>query len=309
MKVPLFRNYFNIQINKMKLLLSFQLALLTFLAMPLFTSCQSSKLQVTLEPIAIPAVGGLQSFAIGQHDGKWLILGGRLDGLHMRQPFASFSADGNNTDILVIDPVTKETWKKSNQTLTPRLKEQLSSTNMEFIQEGEVLYLIGGYAYSPTSLDHITFPYLTAVDVPGLIDAVINNESLDAHFRQIEDDQFAVTGGYLGKINDTYYLVGGQKFIGRYNPMGPDHGPGFFQQYTDEIRSFTIGDDGVDLKIEFLPVIHDEMHLHKRDYNLLPFMFDDEEEGLIAYSGVFQTSADIPWLYPVVISENEYHSS
>ena len=275
MRELLFRDYLLFKSKKMKLLFSFQLALFTFLVRPLFTSCQSTKLQVTLEPLTISEVGGLQSFVLGQYDGKWLILGGRLDGLHMRQPFASFSADGNNTNIIVIDPVSNKTWKKSNQTLPSNLREQLSSTNMEFIQEGEVLYLIGGYAYSPTNADHITFSYLTAVDLPGLIDAVINDESIDTHFRQIEDDQFAVTGGYLGKINDIYYLVGGQKFIGRYNPMGPNHGPGFFQQYTNEIRRFTIEDDGTDLKIDFLPVIHDEMHLHKRDYNLLPMMFDN----------------------------------
>jgi hypothetical protein len=30
-------------------------------------------------------LGGLQSFAYGHHDGKWLIIGGRKDGLRRRQ--------------------------------------------------------------------------------------------------------------------------------------------------------------------------------------------------------------------------------
>src|SRR5512139_3561441 len=54
---------------------------------------------ISLEPITIAGFTGLHSFATAQHEGKWLLIGGRTDGLHRRQPFASFAANGNNLNI------------------------------------------------------------------------------------------------------------------------------------------------------------------------------------------------------------------
>lgn len=51
---------------------------------------QTAPFQIMVEPMIIPGLGGLQAYAYGQDNGKWLILGGRLDGLHRRQPFAAF---------------------------------------------------------------------------------------------------------------------------------------------------------------------------------------------------------------------------
>jgi hypothetical protein len=92
----------------------------------------------------IDGLGGLQSFAFAQHNGKWLIVGGRLDGLHRRQPFAAFDVAGNNNQIIVIDPVLKQKWTAPLSSLSVDIQEQLSSTNMEFHQTGNMLYVIGG---------------------------------------------------------------------------------------------------------------------------------------------------------------------
>lgn len=51
---------------------------------------QTFDYDIHLEPLSIPDMPGIHSFVIGQHDGKWLILGGRKDGLHPRQPFDDF---------------------------------------------------------------------------------------------------------------------------------------------------------------------------------------------------------------------------
>ncbi len=101
--------------------------------------------------------------------------------------------------------------------------------------------------------------------MPATIDVIINGGDFSTYIRQVTDEQFAVTGGQLHKIYDTYYLVGGQKFTGRYNPMGPDHGPGFEQEYTDAIRKFTLEDDGTIINITHLPTITDTVNLHRRD--------------------------------------------
>ncbi|MBK7342216.1 MAG: hypothetical protein IPJ06_03275 [Saprospiraceae bacterium] len=54
--------------------------------------------------------------------------------------------------------------------------------------------IIGGYGYSPSEDEHITFPYLTWVDKIGLIQAVKQGADIAPYFRQIMDDRFRVTG-------------------------------------------------------------------------------------------------------------------
>jgi hypothetical protein len=269
-------------------------------------NAQTSPFNIYIEPISIPNVGGLQAYAFGQHDGKWLILGGRLDGLHRRQPFAAFDLAGHNTQLIVIDPVTQQKWVAPLTSLPVPLQEQLSSTNMQFYQDGDFLYLTGGYGYSATAGDHLTFSNLTAVKVSSVVAAVVNGTAFSTFFRQITDPQFAVTGGHFAKIYNTYYLVGGQKFIGRYNPMGPTHGPGFVQEYTDQIRKFNINDDGTTLTVTHLTAITDTDQLHRRDYNVVPQIMPDGQEGITAFSGVFQKTVDLPYLNCVNIDSGGY---
>ena len=262
---------------------------------------------VMLEPIDIPMLGGLQSYAVCQDEGEWLVIGGRLDGLHRRQPWATFDPDGRNDQLIVINPTQRIKWSVPLTTLPAGLQEQLRSTNMEFHQVGDYLYVVGGYGYSDLHDDHITYPNLTAVDVPGAIQAIKNDTDLNPYFRQFTHDTFAVTGGQLKKIYDVYHLVGGQNFIGRYNPMGPGHGPGFFQEYTDEIRRFKIHDNGQILSVEMLPTIRDTNELHRRDYNVVHQIMPNGEEGITAFSGVFQKIADVPYLNCVSIDSTGYN--
>jgi hypothetical protein len=256
-----------------------------------------------LNPLSINGLPGLHSFAFGQSDGKWLIIGGRLDGLHARQPFNAFPASNNNTTIFVVDKSTQQSWSVSLSTLPVGIREQLQSTNMNFHQDGSTLYIIGGYAFSATANDHITFDKLTAIDVPGLINAVVNNAPITSFFKQISNNLFAVTGGQLGKIDNTFYLVGGHRFDGRYNPMG---NPTFTQTYTNQIRKFTIDNSGSQLSFTLIEQITDPIHLHRRDYNLMPQVFPDGELGFTISSGVFQINQDLPFLYPVDIKASGY---
>lgn len=278
-----------------------------FFALISFTiNTQPTPFNIHIEPMEIESLGGLQSYAYGQHNGKWLIVGGRLDGLHRRQPFAAFDIAGNNNLLLVIDPISKQKWSAPLTTLPTAIREQLSSTSMQFYQEDDYLYCTGGYGYSATLKDHTTYSNLTAIKVSEVIKAIILKTSFTSYFRQISDSKFQVTGGQLHKINDDYYLMGGQKFIGRYNPMGPDQGPGFIQEYTDAIRKFSITDDGTILKILHLPSFIDSDNLHRRDYNAESQILPNGAEGITMFSGVFQHAYDLPFLNSVTIDSVKY---
>lgn len=278
-----------------------QLIVLIFTTVSL--SAQTPPFGISIAPMNIPELGGLQAYAFGQHDNKWLVVGGRLDGLHRRQPFAAFSVEGNNNQLIVVDPVNLQKWSAPLTSLSVGLQEQLSSTNMEFHQEGNYLYLIGGYGYNNATSTRKTFENLTAIDVPAVIDALIAGDPFESFFRQIADDQFAVTGGHLKKINDTYYLVGGNRFDGNYNPMG---NPTYTQVYTNAIRKFNLVDDGTTLTITHLPTITDTDNLHRRDYNAVPQILPNGAQGITAFSGVFQPTVDLPYLNCVNIDSVGY---
>jgi len=285
----------------------FKLAFSLFFVISTFNSvAQNQPFDLILKPINVQNLGGLQSFAFGQHNGKWLIVGGRLDGLHRRQPWAAFDVAGHNTELIVVDPVSLQKWTAPLSTLAVGIQEQLRSTNMQFYQEGDYLYCTGGYGYSATITDHTTYDKLTAIKVSDVINAVVNGTSYSSFFRQISDTNFQVTGGHLEKIDSTFYLIGGHKFLGRYNPMGPTHGPGFTQEYTNAIRKFTLVDNGTSISINHLAAIIDSANLHRRDYNAEPQIFPNGTQGITAFSGVFQPVVDLPYLNSVDIDSSGY---
>ena len=88
----------------------------------------------------------LHSFAAGEYDGKWIIIGGR----------------------------TKQTWGRSIVGAAGGFDDveiaSLSTANNQFEQVGDTLYMTGGYGVSSvgSGFDFTTFDLLTAVDLPGL---------------------------------------------------------------------------------------------------------------------------------------------
>lgn len=259
-----------------------------------------------LEEVSIPQLPGLQSFAAAQYNGRWILIGGRTDGLHMKQPFASFHPDYNNTQIVVVDVQKRNVQTASLLQLPDALAEQLQSSNMQFVQQGSWLYLVGGYGFSASQKKFVTHPRLTAVNLPALIEAIENKRSIKQCFITLEDERMAVTGGGLGLLQDEMFLVGGQRFTGRYNPHGPNHGPGFVQQYTNAIRRFRVHNNGSSLIITNYSESKDTAELHRRDYNLVPQYFGPGQPGFTAFAGVFQYTKDVPWLHPVEITPGGY---
>jgi hypothetical protein len=291
------------------------LAVLTLLLFASLLPVPSSQLaaqgpanyHIALEEIIVPGMPALQSFVSGEAGGKWILMGGRTDGLHRRQPWASFWSSENNMQVYVFDPVTKNIWAQSLDSLSASLKDQLQSTNMEFEQVGDMLYICGGYGYSALSQGYNTHSGLVAVNVTAAINAIMNGTNMSGAFRQISDSRVKITGGYLDYLDGKFYLVGGQDFVGQYNPMGPNNGPGFFQAYSNQIRSFRIVDNGTSLSIADYNAITDTLQLHRRDYNLVPQILPGNVQGFTAFSGVFQYGADLPWLNTVDITATGYY--
>lgn len=266
-----------------------------------FAQTTTFPFEIQLKADSVAGFNGLHSFAYGQLDGKVLLIGGRPDGIHARQPFNAFPASQNNQLLQVLDLQTHQYWSRSLAELTVSLQEQLQSTNMNFYQDGNFLILAGGYAFSATANDHITFPYLTRIAVDGVINALINNQPIATFFEQIQDERFAVTGGNLGKIGAQYYLVGGHRFDGRYNPM---NNPTFIQVYVDGLKKFELSAPGQALAVTNYQLVTDQVNLHRRDYNLVPHVYPNGESGYLISSGVFQINADLPFLYPVEIKSS-----
>lgn len=256
--------------------------------------------RVELVPDTIENLPALHSYVFAQQENEYLIIGGRKDGIHPRQPFAAFNEADKNTKAFVINPITKEVWESNLSGLSTSLIEQLSSTNMNFHQEKDTLYIIGGYGYSPSAADHKTYDYITTLSVSGLINAIKSNASTAPFFKQIQYGKFAVTGGHLAHMDGKFYLVGGHRFDGRYNPMG---NATYTQEYTHEVRVFKIDNSRSTPLIYDYKAIRSEDHLRRRDYNLVPQIYPDGSHGFLISSGVFQKSANLPFLYPVQVHD------
>jgi hypothetical protein len=76
----------------------------------------------------------------------------------------------------------------------------------------------------------------------------------------------------------------------------------YVQAYTNAIRKFSISNSGaLPVMTDFSEVV-DPIHLRRRDYTLLPQIFPNASFGYTISSGVFQLTADLPFLYPVDIT-------
>ncbi len=265
---------------------------------------------------------GLQSYVHGIYEDKWLLITGRIDGLHGFVPNSTnnFPTKLQNTTIFVVDPIKKRTYTRSlldpESGLTPEQVDFLSVTAAQAYQSGRTLYITGGYGVDSATGRLDTKRILTAIDVPGLIHWVKHpspGETAAQHIRQIENDIFKVTGGYMNRIgNHPTLLVMGHEFNGFYSDATQQ--PPVFQQYTEQVRRFTIHDDGVNLSITLkrsLPEVPDPNY-RRRDLNVVPIVKKVKgkiEESFTALSGVFTPPPDTGiWTVPVEITAKGHPS-
>jgi hypothetical protein len=267
------------------------LLIVLFSVMILSTNAQSP-FQIQLQEKTITNLPGLQSYAFGNYKDLIVIIGGRTDGLHLKQPWRSFHPDYNNTKIYVINPTTNQVWSDSIASLSVELKEQLSSSNMQFAQRDNELIITGGYGFNVAKDDKLSFPAIIVVDLAKLVTSIQKKKAIAPSFHRIADERMAVCGGQLEIINNQFYLIGGHRFDGSYNPKG---NATYVQTYTSAIRKFNITRKKKSYSISNFEEIRDTVYLHRRDYNLCPRITPSGDFALSVFSGVFQPGIDMPY--------------
>ncbi len=277
-------------------LLSFVLFSLKGLAqfgtMPPFT--------ISIEPLITTPLPAMHSFAFASSGDKWLIIGGRTNGLHGLNSSGGFPPEYKNDVVTVIDTTTWAVYTADLNQLTRAIADPMRSTNMQYIQEGNYLYMVGGYGYDSNATVFVSYPKLTAVHVDNMINAVINSLPIASTIRQVTDTNFSICGGDLGKIGNDYYLIFGHNFGGKYtdDPFSPI----FTQVYSDRIKKFNLTDDGTTITLSGFSYQVDTNNFHRRDLTTGPIVYPDNSFGIGAYGGVFRKDSILPFREPIRIS-------
>jgi hypothetical protein len=258
--------------------------------------------QLQLQAIGGTNIPGLHSFAFAQSGDKWLFIGGRTNGLHGLNTNDGFPGEHKNDAVIVIDTVTWNFYQADLNQLPQNIADPMRSTNMEYIQNGDYLYMAGGYGWDSINENFVTFPTLTAIHVNNMIDAVIHAKPIASSIRQVKDTNMTVCGGDLVKLGSDYYLMFGHNFKGTYDPVSPS--VLFTQTYSNRIKKFNLADNGTTISLSNFSYITDTINFHRRDLTTCPLIQPDGSFGIGAYGGVFKKNADMPYLEPILLSAN-----
>lgn len=277
-----------------------------FLSFLLFTTALHAQeyFRVEIEETNFPNSPALHSAAFAKFNNKWIIIGGRTNGLHGFNAIDPFTSNGNNANIYLVNPDDETTLSLATTTLPLEIRESIIVSNMQFSQIDSTLYIVGGYGWNDSAQQFLTSRALVAVNLSLLTQAIENQSSSYTHcFRIIKDERLAVCGAHIKNLNNTFYLVFGHLFDGTYARVNNGL---FVQQYTRAIRKFNIDDDGTNLAIANYGEIYDSLNFRRRDYNLVNQIFPDGRLGFTAFTGVFQEGINLPYLNTVDIAENGY---
>lgn len=283
-----------------------KLILLTFFSFVCFHTAhaQFGKLppfRLDLQSVNGTTIPGLHSFAFAQAGDKWLFIGGRTNGLHGLNSNSGFPPEYKNDAAIVIDTTTWNFYRADLNQLPKNIADPMRSTNMQYIQNGDYLYMIGGFGWDSIQEGFSTFPTLTAIHINKMIDAVINAKPIAGSIRQVIDTNLTVCGGDLTKLGNDYYLMFGHNFNGNYDDK---HSVLFTQVYSNRIKKFNLTDDGTTITLSNFSAITDTNNFHRRDLTTCPFIKPDGSFAIAAYGGVFKKTANMPYLEPIILSAN-----
>jgi hypothetical protein len=258
---------------------------------------------------AFPDAPHVQSFAFAQWKGRWVIIGGRRAGYHsVGGGPAEFLRNDANREVSVIDSTVHpaHTYHVSLDLLPPKLasvKDQWAATGQLYFQDGSKLYIAGGYGQDRAG-KWVTFPLISEVDLPELIDGVTKGRLPAGSVTFAETPLVQSAGGELIKLSDGYfYLVMGHSFQGNYTTFegqGEHDGEAASQTYLNEIRKLKISSLNGVLEVTLADKFRDETEFHRRDLNVAP-IFSPQGLGLAVYGGVFTPETQLNYSKPVYL--------
>lgn len=263
------------------------------------------KVSITEMGFRLPS--GWQSGVVGTWGNRCILIAGRTNGLHgfsENPDVNNFPPNQQNTNLFVVDFAEETVWWKSlldpSSGLNQAQIDTLSVTSPQAYQSGRFLYMAGGYGVDTATGQMGTKPILTAIDVPQLMNWVIDGSGTAVQcIRQTSHPLVQVTGGYMNQVSPHFptLLIFGQNFTGVYH----DNSNG---AYTQQVRSLRIFDNGKQLFVGAKPQPVPNPVYRRRDLNVVPVMRPGHPAPTQAYcalSGVFTENGGI-WTVPVIIA-------
>jgi len=257
-----------------------------------------------------PGAPRIQSFSFAQWKGRWVFIGGRVAGYHsVGGGMAEFLRADANREVWVVDTKVKpaRTYHAPIEKLPPAVtpvKDQWLSTAQLYYQDGSKLYICGGYGQ-----DHagawVTFPLISQVDLPSLIEGVMHGRIPAESIAYTQTPLAQSAGGALTKLSDGYfYLVMGHVFTGSYTAFqgqGEHNSPAVSQVYLNEIRKLRISAAAPGgLAVSLADKYRDEVQFHRRDLNVTQTL-SPKGSGLAVYGGVFTPDTQLSFSKPVYL--------
>lgn len=254
----------------------------------------------------------LQSYAVATtNQNLWLMVGGRTQGLHtFTDNCDNFQPTSANNIMWVIDPASGRLWQFDVNQLPPEKAAPLQATNMQSYHDRatDMFYIIGGYGWKADQSDMITFNTIMRFPVAEMVAALQATpqdvEKINALIAIDTDDRFAVTGGELAKLGDQFYLAYGQLFNGQYRAFSGGGSAPFTQEYTQQIRAFTLVPGTLEINA-YGPLTNGDpdQPFHRRDGNVVEDIDPNlQEPRLSAYGGVFKPGQIAAYTEPIYLT-------
>lgn len=248
-----------------------------------------------------PGLPALQSFAFGETDSCWLLLGGRTNGFHGFGAQQNFPVRKANLYAYAYNTYTHKLDSLPVDSLAEPLKWQYRATNMQHVQVGDNLYVCGGYGAQIMGNDtaYVTNDVFSRINVPQMVQA-IRSGNIGSFRQSVVYDQNPIvssTGGELFKLTDgQFFLVLGHNFTGKYSDSTAQ------QVYLDSVRVFTVTETPTSVSINnnSIRYISDNLpdnttQFRRRDLVVAPYLYEQGSKvGVGIYGGVFTYTAGSP---------------
>ena len=222
-----------------------------------------------------PTLQDMYGYAVGKSGQYLLIFGGSIRSDVPQQ----YTQDFPNLDILMIDFKHKRAAAYTSGNLEGILGEQMSATGMAYYQDGNVLYLLGGYGFSETNGQFMTFPYLTAIDMEATVKALLEGKNPVANFFQVCDERMAIFDAVMDYNGEEFFLINGKSAY-KLEPFSDT--PVYVEQpFQGQARTFKVNGKADNLKISQFQTWYDLEGFREHYGPLLPEAIEKELQLLL----------------------------